>query len=62
MCANWHCDVHAPEYVIELPSELADREGFALRMRATIQRNASDNQDVANGTSRLGIVRISCLN
>ena len=29
MCANWHCDVHAPEYVIELPSELADREGFA---------------------------------
>lgn len=62
VCANWHCDVHAPEYVIQLPSELADREGFALRMRATIQRNASDNQDVANGTSRLGIVRISCLN
>lgn len=61
VCANWHCDIHAPEYVFVLPSELADKEGFALRMRATVQRNASDNADVANGTSRLGIIRMSCL-
>jgi len=41
---------------------LKDRENFCIRLRATIQRNASDDADVANGTSRIGIVRISCLN
>ena len=62
VCANWHCDIHAPEYVFSLPDELKDRENFCIRLRATIQRNASDDADVANGTSRIGIVRISCLN
>ena len=62
VCANWHCDIHAPEYVFPLPDELKDRENFCIRLRATIQRNASDDADVANGTSRIGIVRISCLN
>ena len=34
VCANWHCDIHAPEYVFPLPDELKDRENFCIRLRA----------------------------
>lgn len=61
ICANWHCDIHAPEYVFELPDALKNRNGFCIRLRATRERNASDDEDSATGTSRLGIVRISTL-
>lgn len=62
VCANWHCDIHAPEYVFELPEALRNKSSFCIRLQATLERNASDDADSASGTSRLGVVRISCLN
>ena len=44
-----------------LPDELKDRESFSIRLRATRQRNASDTENTASGTSRIGVVRMSCL-
>ena len=61
VASNWHSCIHAPEYLFVLPDELKDRASFAIRLRATRQRNASDNEDTAEGTSRLGIIRMSCL-
>lgn len=62
VCANWHCDIHSPEYVFPLPDELKNRENFCIRLRATIERNASDDADEAGGTNRMGVIRLSCLN
>lgn len=61
VASNWHSCLAAPEYLFVLPDELKDRDGFAIRLRATRERNASDDADTASGTSRLGVVRMSCL-
>ena len=61
VASNWHSCIHAPEYLFVLPDELKNRSNFSIRLRATRQRNASDNEDTAEGTSRLGIIRMSCL-
>ncbi len=61
--SNWHSCIHAPEYHFVLPDALKNKESFALRMRATRPRNASDNSDDGpnNGVSRIGIIRMSNL-
>lgn len=61
VASNWHNSIAAPEYLFVLPDVLKDRERFSIRLRATRQRNASDSGDVASGTSRIGVVRMSCL-
>lgn len=60
VASNWHSCIAAPEYLFVLPDELKDRSSFAIRMRATRERNASDTEDTAAGTNRLGVVRMSC--
>lgn len=61
VASNWHSCIAAPEYLFVLPDELKDREGFSIRLRATRPRNASDTENSASGTSRIGVVRMSCL-
>lgn len=61
VASNWHNSIAAPEYLFVLPDELKDRESFSIRLRATRQRNASDTENTASGTSRIGVVRMSCL-
>lgn len=61
VASNWHNSIAAPEYLFVLPDALKDRERFSIRLRATRQRNASDSDDIASGTSRIGVVRMSCL-
>ncbi|WP_295939558.1 DUF5689 domain-containing protein [uncultured Alistipes sp.] len=61
VASNWHNTIAAPEYLFVLPDELKDRSSFSIRLRATRERNASDNEDTASGTSRIGVIRLSCL-
>ena len=61
VASNWHSCIAAPEYLFVLPDELKDRERFSIRLRATRPRNASDTENSASGTSRIGVVRMSCL-